>query len=246
MISSPQASSAQPETKPNLRRSLRHRLRDFPDFAALPQDEAQELEQRSRVLSLAADTEIGAQGSSCDFFPLVLSGRARIFTMDDTGREITLYRLGPGEGCVLAATCAISQAPLPGSAVVEEAGDGLILPSSELRFLVNNFAFWRDYFFTLVSRQLGQLIAITNDLAFRHLDARIAQFLLESPSAQRIVKTTHQAVALEVGTRREVASRILKSFEREGLIALERGRIRLRDAGALARRAGATAPSLPH
>ncbi|MCB1036516.1 MAG: Crp/Fnr family transcriptional regulator [Acidobacteria bacterium] len=225
-------------------RSLLERVQSFPDFHALPEPAARDLQAGAQVQRAGADTLLALQGAPCEFFPLVLSGRARIFVTDLDGRQITLYRLGPGQGCVLAAACSVSDEPLPGSVVVEASGEGLFIPAPVLRAWVERHPFWRSYVFSLIARQLGQVVAITNDLAFRHLDSRIAGFLLqEAAETGGVVQTTHQSLALELGTRREVASRILKSFEHDGLVRLERGAVRLLDREALQERAGECAPA---
>ena len=219
--------------------SLTERLRRFADFAAFPHDLGEEFEANACVRMVAANTILAIQGETCEFFPLVLSGRARVYMMDEDGREITLYRLDPGQGCILAASCALSGAPLPGFSSVEVAGEGLFIPARALRDWVDRYPFWRYYFFSLVARQLGQVIGMTNAIGFRKLDARIASFLLqEADDLNGAVRATHSAIALEIGSRREVVSRILKSFEREGLVTLNRGKVHVQDGQALAKRTG--------
>lgn len=225
--------------------SLLATIRNFPDFAALPDAAGDDLVQRSRVLPVPSNKVVAVQGSPCEFFPLVLSGRARIYAMDEDGREITLYRIGPGDGCVLSAACSVSDAPLPGFVTVEVGGEALFIPAEVFRSWVEEHRFWRDYVFTLVARQLGQVVAVTNDLAFRRLDARIAAFLLNSlENDGEAVRVTHHAVAMEVGTRREVASRILKDLELDGILELGRAVVRVRDRRALAERAAHAAGRL--
>lgn len=223
---------------------LVHRLRGFVDFEPMPEGAGQELESGARVVSVGTGEVLATQGSPCEVFPVVLSGRARIFAMDEEGREVTLYRLAPGDGCVLAAACSVSGTVLPGFVAVEEAGDALCIPSQTLSAWVDRHRFWRDYVFSLVARQLGQVVAVTNALAFRRLDARIAGYLLEGAELEGaeleadVLHSTHHAVAMEVGSRREVVSRVLKGFEQAGIVSLERGSIRIRNREALARRAG--------
>lgn len=227
-------------------RALFDRLRSFRDFAEMPDEAGTELARRARVLPVNAQEMLATQGSPCTVFPLVLAGRARIFVMDDEGREITLYRLSPGDGCVLAAACSVSDMPLPGFSICEVTGEGLFIPSATLRSWIDRHSFWREYVFSLVAKQLGQVVAVTNDLAFRRLDTRIASFLLQGAERSGgVVRATHQEVALEVGSRREVVSRILKGFEQDGLLTLERGAIRVEDRRGLAARAGHGLPQGP-
>ncbi len=217
---------------------LTDRLRGFPDFAKLPDETGAELQEKVSITCVSAHETLAAQGEPCLYFPVVLSGQARIFAMDEDGREITLYRLDPGEGCVLAAACSLSEEPMPGSVTVEAAGEGLFIPAALFRAWVERHTFWREYVFRLIAHQLGRVVAITNELAFRRLDTRIAALLVRQGTLNQRLELTHQAVALELGTRREVVSRILKGFEQDGLVKLERGVIQLRDHPGLTKRAG--------
>ena len=223
--------------------SLLDRVRSFPDFAQMPIEAGADLVESGLVRSVTPDEILATQGSYPQFFPLVLSGQARIYAMDEDGREFTLYRVHPGDGCVLAAACSVSGEPLPGFVVIESAGEALLIPADALRAWVDRHRFWRDYVFSLVARQLGQVVAVTNALAFQRLDVRIAGYLLRGANGpDSSIRATHHAVAMEVGTRREVASRILKELEQAGLVSLGRGVIHVRDRQALARRAEQSAP----
>lgn len=218
------------------------RLKAFPDFRELPDDAARSLVSRLRVTHVDAGTTLVMQGSPCAYFPLVLSGQARIYVTDPDGREITLYRLGPGQGCVLAAACAICNLPLPGSVDVETGGEGLFIPAPLFRDWVEHHSFWRDYAFSLIAHQLGKVLAVTNDLAFRNLDSRIAAFLLQQVGeSDDSLRMTHQQLADELGTRREVTSRILKQMENQRLVHLARGHIQIIDRSGLRQRAAPAA-----
>lgn len=218
------------------------RLKAFPDFRDLPEDAARGLLSHVRVTHVEADTTLVVQGSPCAYFPLVISGQARIYVTDPNAREITLYRLGPGQGCVLAAACAICDLPLPGSVDVETGGEGLFIPAPLFRDWVEHHSFWRDYAFSLIAHQLGRVLAVTNDLAFRNLDSRIAAFLLRQVGdTGDCLRITHQQLADELGTRREVTSRILKQMENEKLVRLARGQVRIVDRRGLRHRAAPVA-----
>lgn len=214
-------------------------LRSFSAFQAMPNEVESDLLTGANVLSVPSGRILSSPGEQSPYYPLVMSGRARIYVTDSEGREITLYRLDPGDGCVLAATCSICNLPSPGFAVVEVGGDALLIPATTLRAWVESHTFWRDYVFSLIALQLGHVLAIVNELAFERLDTRIALFLLRNvTNGTDRVRATHQAIAHEIGTRREVASRILKQLERDGLLALERGCVRVRDQSALEKLAG--------
>ncbi len=217
---------------------LLDRLRAFPDFTDIPHETATEFNREVQLFSVRSQELLAAQGSPCRHFLILLSGQARIFTMAADGREITLFHLNPGAGCVIAAACCIGGDPLPGSVTIESAGEGLYIPASVFRTWFDQHTFWREYVLKLIARQLNQVVAITNEVAFQRLDARIASFLVRQAYNGERLETTHQSVALEVGSRRVVVSRILKEFEQEGLVTLQRGAILLRNPGALTEKAG--------
>jgi CRP/FNR family transcriptional regulator len=220
------------------RLELLDRLRSFPDFAPIPEQAATEIQSEVHLSAIKGQELFAAQGGQCRHFLILLSGQARIFTMSAEGREITLSHLDPGVGCVIAAACCIGGDPLPCSVTIEAAGEGLLIPPPLFRRWVEDHTFWRDYVFKLIASQLGQVVAITNELAFDRLDARIASHLVRQATRGQRLESTHQDVALELGTSRAVVSRILKEFEQEGLVTLQRGAICLRNFGALTERAG--------
>ncbi len=179
-----------------------------------------------------------SQGEQCQALPLVLSGNARVFTEGENGREITLYRVFPGETCVLAISCILSGRPSPAFTMAETDGEVLALPGEVFRGWFERSQFWRTYVFAQLAERLVDVIAITNEAVFRRLDCRIASYLLEAPADPRSgIRVTHQDLAAELGSSREVVSRILKSFEHAGLVRLGRGRIRLADRQGLSAKA---------
>ena len=105
-------------------------LRTFRSFEAMPGNVALDLASGANVLRVPSGRILGSPGEAPSVYPLVLSGRARIFVTDEEGREVTLYRLEPGDGCVLAATCSICDLPSPGFAVAEVGGEALLIPAS--------------------------------------------------------------------------------------------------------------------
>lgn len=213
-------------------------LRAFPAFAGADDHVLSELTEKTHHHKVPAGFMTSMQGTQCEHFPIVLDGTARVFTIGDNGREITLYRLKPGEGCVLAAASILSDLPLPAFAVTESENDLLLVSPAVFNDWFDRLAFWRRFVVSLISQNLAQVIAVTNATAFRRLDARVASHLLETPGPES--KTTHQEIAAELGSSREVISRVLKSLEAEGLIKLHRGAVSLIDRAALAAKAELT------
>jgi CRP/FNR family transcriptional regulator len=175
------------------------------------------------------------EGTQCTHLALVLSGCARVYKLSESGREITLYRVGPGESCILTASCIVNQRPFPAVAVCEDEIEAVIIPTHLVTQWFGRYPSWRSYIFNLISDRLGDVIAIVEEVAFRRVDRRIAAFLLARGDAEDalVIKTTHQEIASELGTSREVVSRILKDLESQACISVGRGSIRITDRDAL-------------
>ena len=176
------------------------------------------------------------QGMHCQFLALVVSGVARVYKLGENGREITLYRIGTGESCILTASCIVSGSPFPAFAVCEEEIEALIINPSTVRQWTDDFPVWRSYLFGLISDRLGDVMSVIEEIAFRRVDRRLADYLVQRShaSAEERLKITHQAIASDLGTSREVVSRILKDFEHQGLISVSRGQLTITDRSGLA------------
>jgi CRP/FNR family transcriptional regulator len=193
------------------------------------------LATRGTEVSIGAGQIICAEGGDCANMPLVLSGTVRVHKTGETGREITLYRLEPGEGCILTAACILSDSEFPACALAESAVDAYAIPAETFRDWVNRFEVWRTYVFDLLARRLDTVIAVVEEVAFRRLDVRLVEHLTAAIARQgsSTIQTTHEGVAAELGSSREVISRLLKDLERAGLVALARGSITATDLNGL-------------
>lgn len=207
----------------------------YPALASLP------LPLRARVLaegmpvSLPAGARLFASGDRVQGFPLVLDGSVRVAKTGAHGRELVLYRVGPGEGCILTSSCLLGDTPYAAEGTVERPARLLVLPRPLFDALLEHVPF-RAFVFRLFSSRLAELTELVEAVAFRRLDSRLAERLLGRGAKLRV---THQQLALELGTVREIVSRVLKSFEEQGLVALGREQIEILDAAGLRRLAGA-------
>ncbi|GAB4299552.1 MAG: Crp/Fnr family transcriptional regulator [Thiohalomonadaceae bacterium] len=197
----------------------------------------QRLAQGAVVKRLPAGQYVCHEGDHCGFLPLLLSGRARVHKVAESGRELTLYRIEPGESCVLTASCIMSDIPFPALAITETEVEALLVPAAAVRAWMGESAAWRNYMFQLVAHRLADVIAVVEEVAFRRMDARVAALLLEMGAGDGIARTTHQELAVELGSSREVVSRILRDLENEGMIRRTRGEILLLDRVRLGRTA---------
>lgn len=197
-----------------------------------------EMLSSGQLVTLPPGQFICMEGNACSGLPIVLSGSARVFKTGETGREITLYRLGMGESCVLTASCILNDQDFPAFAATEGEVEAFLIPSTHFKSWVDHYPAWRSYVFDLMARRLHTVIAVVEEVVFRRLDVRLATFLVEKSRADAVdgLHTTHEQVAFELGSSREVVSRILKEFEHEHLIQLDRGTIRILDKSGLADR----------
>jgi len=207
--------------------------RHFPFLLAAGPEVKQEFAAHTLVKQVPAGEYICWEGDACSHLALVLSGTVRVYKVGESGREITLYRIEPGESCILTASCILSQDHFPALALVEQPVEAVLIPALMLRRWVQRYDVWRDYIFGLLSARLAAVIATVEEVAFRRVDARLAELILTLAEAQPTLTRTHQELASELGTAREVVSRILKDFEREQLITLGRGSLTIRDRPAL-------------
>jgi CRP/FNR family transcriptional regulator len=182
--------------------------------------------QASSKQYISADTIIYNEGDSCSAIAFVFSGLIRVYKSGESGREITLYEIGPGETCILNASCILSNKKYPANAVAVESVDALLIPASRFRELIDSFEQMRDFVFALLSERLASVMTTVEEVAFGRMDERLYDYLVEK-SENGILNTTHQKIANDLGSSREVVSRLLKDFERKGKLVLSRNSIKL-------------------
>jgi len=154
-------------------------------------------------------------------FPVV--GSLRIYLVGADGREITLYRVRPDEGCILSAACIMGGQGFPAMAQVEEAVSGWQVSASIFRRWVSEEPFWRDYVFKLLGQRLAGVLGQFESFAFGRLEVRLARCLTtRATEASPTVQMTQQALANELGSAREVVSRILNRWQSSGWVTLAR------------------------
>jgi CRP/FNR family transcriptional regulator len=180
-----------------------------------------------RLTHLATGTSVFTEGSGCGKIGFVQRGVVRVFKLSETGREITLYRISAGESCILSMSCALSHPIHQASAVVEEDAELLTLTTADFQLLVEHSHEARNYLFSQFASRLTDIMMLIEEVVFRRMDERLAHVLLELSVRLRTttIPITHEALATELGTAREVVSRTLKEFERAGLVKLSRGTV---------------------
>lgn len=207
----------------------------FPFLQDVPPSAREALATQSVCVRLEPGQFICMEGHQCQHLALVTDGVARVYKMGESGREITLYRIEPGESCILTATCILGQEAFPAFAVTETPVEAVLIPASVFREWVAQYDPWRQYVFQLLSQRLGAVIAVVEEVTFRRMDARLASYLLDAlgHSEDADLHRTHEAIAADLGSSREVISRLLKDFEHAGAVRLARGTVHVLDPGAL-------------
>ena len=192
-----------------------------------------DFQQAASFMRIPAGHDVFIEGDHVDAIALLISGVVRVYKIGETGREITLYRFGNGESCILTANAILSQQNFPAVATVEKAADAIMIPADTFRDWVRRYDLWRAFVFELLSQRLASVMAIVEEVAFRRMDARLAAFLTERTRTASLVHITHQEIAAELGSSREVISRILEDFSAQGLLRSTRGAIEVLDLQAL-------------
>lgn len=213
-------------------------LETFPFFATLPAATRDALLASAVTKKLSHKQVLVRDGGECRYLPFVLEGALRLYKTSPGGREITLYRIEKGESCILSATCILNDGSFPAIAEAEGDTEILLIPSKIIADNVDDHPEWRRFLFGLYAKRLEDVLMLVDEVAFHHMDARLAAYLLRTAAARaRTVDRTHGEIADELGTSREVVTRILKDFETDGLIETSRGRIRVLEPARLQERA---------
>lgn len=192
-----------------------------------------ELRVRAYFAHIIAGENIFGFGDRVSAIALLVSGTIRVYKISETGREITLYRFSGGESCILTANAILNDQAFTAIATVEQDAQAIMIPSDVFRAWVNRYEMWRDFVFDLLSQRLLSVMEIVDEVAFGRLDSRVAALLLARAHTNNPIPITHQEIAAELGSSREVISRVLGGFASNGWIELGRGTIDIRNPKAL-------------
>jgi len=197
-----------------------------------------EFQQSAFFARIPAGHDVFIEGDPVDAIALLISGVVRVYKIGETGREITLYRFGNGESCILTANAILSQKNFPAVATVEKEAEAVMIPADTFRDWVRRYDLWREFVFELLSQRLSAVMVIIEEVAFRRMDVRVAALLTERGRRSDSIHITHQEIAAELGSSREVISRILEDFSAQGTVEVSRGSIKILDREALQDQSG--------
>ena len=185
---------------------------------------------RATTLRLEAGEVLARSGGACQALLVLQEGSIRVRQVSAEGREMLLYRMDPGELSILAITNLMGVGSCPADVVAETEVQDLSIPPADFHYAVAESPAFRDFVLKALARRLHDTMLLVETVAFQPLDVRLAATLrqLFQRHNSKVIKITHEALAMELGTNREVVSRTLKDFEqKKGCVKLYRGRIEL-------------------
>ena len=205
-------------------------LARFPVFGELPAAQLDALLAAAPLRRAPAGSVLFEPNTPCEGFPLMLEGSVRVAKTSPSGREIVLYRVSPGEACILSGGCLLSDTDYAASGTAESDVALLRMPPQLFQQLVVQYPPFRRFVFDMYGARLAEVMELVEEVAFRKLDTRLARLLVQRGP---VVGATHQNLADELGSVRVFVSRLLRNFEQRGWVRLERERIAVLDVQAL-------------
>lgn len=192
-----------------------------------------DFQQAAYLAKIPVGHDVFLEGDQVEAIALLISGVVRVYKIGETGREITLYRFGNGQSCILTANAILSQKTFPAIATIEEDAEAVMIPAETFRAWVGKYDLWREFVFELLSQRLSKVMSIVDEVVFRRMDARLAALLLTRTQTQNPLLITHQKIASELGSSREVISRLIEDLSARGFLRVSRGEIEILDAEGL-------------
>lgn len=221
-------------TNKNIGDTLVNNWRDvFPDLDKSVDANIPKLFDNADLVKLEKNSTVFRQGDTCGSYYILLDGTIKVFTRAENGREIVLYRIHSGDSCVLTTSCLFGNKNYPAEGRTESEVSALAIPVEQFNQALQNSSVFRELVFSAFSSHLSDLIVLVEEVAFGKLDIRLAKLLLNQCDDQYMISATHQLIATELGSSREVISRQLKELELKGCIKINRGNIKINNLNAL-------------
>jgi len=201
----------------------------FPKLANMPKLR-EELLSICTIHSFKAGTVILNEGAYIKVIPLMISGLAKVFKVEPThGNEVLLYYIKPGESCVMSVTTLIRNQTSTVKAIIEEDAEIVILPAEKMIEIAKSYPQWNEFIYDLFNLKFEELLNVIEILTFSTKEKRLVEYLKKESLVKesKILHTTHQHIAYDLGSSREVISRLLKKLENDGILKLKQGLIQL-------------------
>lgn len=208
---------------------------DLAHLDSLDAAAARIIRERCVLVRLEAGERAFRAGDACANYLLVTAGSVRIQMIAESGREIVLYRVRPGDSCVLTTSCLFGHETYSAEGICETSVTAVAIPEPVFRTLLGASESFRDLILADYARRVGDILLMLDSAASHGLAERLAGLILDRADAAGRIAATHQDLAAELGTAREVVSRHLKDLERRGILELSRGAVTIVDRSALSR-----------
>lgn len=203
----------------------------FSDFPESNDPAIYDFMNNARLLNLSGRKMVFSVGDPCENYLLLLEGLIRIQLISESGREVMLYTVSSGNSCVLTTSCLLEHKPYPAEAFTDSDITAFLISEDSFRRTLENSEFFRKYVFSNISSRLSSVIHRMEDVVLNPVEVRLAKYLLSTNES--VIRKTHQELAAEMGTAREVISRHLRELKIAGWIQLSRGKITIVDHAAL-------------
>jgi len=198
---------------------------DWEDLFPLLKQQSSDIIDKIKHLTLPVNTVAFHQGDICKNYLLVIKGSIKVFARNTSGREIILYRVQRGASCVLTTSCLLGKNHYPAEGVTETEVQVLAIPIKSFQKGLAESESFRTFIFNTYATRLTEIISLIESISFEHINQRLSRYLCNT--LQNKLHTTHQTIATELGSAREVISRQLKQFEQQGWIKQQRGEIEI-------------------
>ncbi|MGZ5195956.1 MAG: Crp/Fnr family transcriptional regulator [Ramlibacter sp.] len=205
-------------------------LNRYPILRELSTGTLDALMASATFMTVPAGAMMFDEGQPCMGFALLLTGCARVVKPAPNGRELHLYDVHPGENCILTSACLLGKSTYQARCSVLQPAELVVLPPATFRLLFTTSEAFREHMFSRFSERVTDLLQLVASVAFQKLEQRLAAWLAARASPIRV---THQALADDLGSVREIISRLLKEFAEQGWVRLGREQIEVLDVQAL-------------
>ena len=197
----------------------------FPGLAQLADATKLQLFTRSKIVDISAGSRVFEPKKIPSHLLFLLEGTVRVQQTSESGHEIVLFRAKAGESCVMTNACLFAYQENMAEGIAETAVRAASIPKELFDQLLAESSQFRDFVFTAFSKRIVDLFQMVDEIAFKRLDVRLAEKLLELAGDSEVVATTHRKMSVELGTAREVVSRQLKNFQQHGWVDVSRGKV---------------------
>lgn len=208
-------------------------LAAFPELAAITEPAWRDALATARVVEIPPHTTLYKDGEACEHFILILSGTVKVEKISGSGQEIALYHLQPGNICELTTSCLMSGKCYHADAITETPVRAVLISRTAFQSALAHSPRFQRYIYATVEQGMSDLVSLLETVITAPMGARLARYLVGQGERENPVATTHYEIATELGTAREVISRLLRDLEASGCIERHRGKIRITDFTAL-------------